>query len=154
MSGRPESQAPPEIFYNNDEAVKYAQNTRMIKIQRAMTERAVELLNLPPHSCLLLDVGCGSGLSGEVLSDMGHQWTGGESRRLRGLVFSYEWMCLPLLLCVLHSSAASRVAGRPNVFAADMPWVQRHPCPLTFATIYLTTKTRTFRLEHACAWRP
>ena len=77
MSGRPESQAPPEIFYDGEESRKYAQNSRMIKIQRAMTERAIELLNLPAHSCLVLDVGCGSGLSGEVLSDMGHQWTGG-----------------------------------------------------------------------------
>ncbi|VDP35075.1 unnamed protein product, partial [Soboliphyme baturini] len=42
-----------------------------------MTERAVELLAIEeeePH--YLLDIGCGSGLSGEVLSDMGHYWTG------------------------------------------------------------------------------
>lgn len=42
-----------------------------------MSERALELLALPPEKrCLLLDVGCGSGLSGEVLSEHGHQWIG------------------------------------------------------------------------------
>jgi 18S rRNA (guanine1575-N7)-methyltransferase len=74
---RPELVNPPDIFYDDDEAHKYAQNSRMIKIQRQMSERAVELLSLPKNkSCLLLDVGCGSGLSGEVLSDQGHYWIG------------------------------------------------------------------------------
>jgi SAM-dependent methyltransferase len=42
-----------------------------------MSERAVDLLNLPADkSCLLLDIGCGSGLSGEVISDRGHTWVG------------------------------------------------------------------------------
>jgi 18S rRNA (guanine1575-N7)-methyltransferase len=41
------------------------------EIQRKMSERAVELLALPPGEQLhLLDVGCGSGLSGEVNSAM------------------------------------------------------------------------------------
>ena len=26
--------------------------------------------------CFILDIGCGSGLSGEVISDNGHYWTG------------------------------------------------------------------------------
>ena len=42
-----------------------------------MTERALELLNLPAdRPSFLLDIGCGSGLSGEVLSDHGHTWVG------------------------------------------------------------------------------
>jgi 18S rRNA (guanine1575-N7)-methyltransferase len=42
-----------------------------------MSERAIELLALPPEqACLILDVGCGSGLSGEVLEEMGHYWVG------------------------------------------------------------------------------
>jgi 18S rRNA (guanine1575-N7)-methyltransferase len=42
-----------------------------------MTLRALELLNLPEDkTCYLLDVGCGSGLSGEILQDQGHIWVG------------------------------------------------------------------------------
>ncbi|EFX87764.1 hypothetical protein DAPPUDRAFT_221497 [Daphnia pulex] len=77
MSGRPEHQAPPEIFYGEDEARKYSRNTRMMEIQLTMSERAVELLCLPENQpCHLLDLGCGSGLSGETLTEQGHIWTG------------------------------------------------------------------------------
>lgn len=42
-----------------------------------MSLRALELLNLPSgQSCLLLDIGCGSGLSGEILEEEGHVWVG------------------------------------------------------------------------------
>lgn len=74
---RPEHTAPPEVFYNEDEAKKYTFNTRNMEIQNQLTERALELLTLDdatPH--LLLDIGCGSGLSGEVLSEHGHTWVG------------------------------------------------------------------------------
>ena len=74
---RPEHQAPPDVFYNEEEARKYTTNTRMIEIQRQMTERALELLKLPDdQSCFLLDIGCGSGLSGELLTEYGHFWVG------------------------------------------------------------------------------
>ncbi|CAH2259569.1 probable 18S rRNA (guanine-N(7))-methyltransferase [Pararge aegeria] len=77
MSKRPEHQAPPELFYNEDEARKYTQNSRIIDIQAQMTERCVELLVLPEDSpSLLLDIGCGSGLSGSVLEEYGHMWIG------------------------------------------------------------------------------
>lgn len=42
-----------------------------------MTYRALELLNLPPDEpAFLLDIGCGSGLSGEILDEEGYIWTG------------------------------------------------------------------------------
>ena len=42
-----------------------------------MTYRALELLNLPPgEPAFLLDIGCGSGLSGEILDEEGHIWAG------------------------------------------------------------------------------
>lgn len=42
-----------------------------------MTERCIELLLLPEDTpCLLLDIGCGSGLSGAVLEEYGHMWIG------------------------------------------------------------------------------
>lgn len=42
-----------------------------------MTYRALELLNLPEgQSAYILDIGCGSGLSGEILEEEGHIWVG------------------------------------------------------------------------------
>ncbi|XP_035891356.1 probable 18S rRNA (guanine-N(7))-methyltransferase [Anopheles stephensi] len=79
MSRRPEHIAPPEIFYNEDEAKKYTNNTRIIDIQVQMCERAIELLALDPDDDspqLILDIGCGSGLSGSVLEEQGHVWIG------------------------------------------------------------------------------
>ncbi|KAL1923477.1 uncharacterized protein VTP21DRAFT_8457 [Calcarisporiella thermophila] len=74
---RPEHQGPPEIVYNDDEAKKYTTNSRIQAIQAEMAYRALELLNLPPgQSSYLLDIGCGSGLSGEILEDEGHIWVG------------------------------------------------------------------------------
>ncbi|KAG2356119.1 S-adenosyl-L-methionine-dependent methyltransferase [Suillus spraguei] len=74
---RPEYQAPPEIYYGDAEAQKYTQNTRNQQIQADMTYRALELLNLPPDEpAFLLDIGCGSGLSGEILEEEGYIWAG------------------------------------------------------------------------------
>ncbi|KAH6918346.1 williams-Beuren syndrome critical region protein 22 [Coprinopsis sp. MPI-PUGE-AT-0042] len=66
---RPELIAPPEIYYGDTEA----KNTH----KTDMTYRALELLNLPPEQpAFLLDIGCGSGLSGEILDEEGYIWTG------------------------------------------------------------------------------
>ncbi|KAJ2487051.1 18S rRNA (guanine1575-N7)-methyltransferase [Coemansia sp. RSA 2050] len=74
---RPEHIAPPELFYGETEAKKYTGNSRIAAIQAEMTMRAVELLNLSDEgSYYLLDIGCGSGLSGEVLEEDGHIWVG------------------------------------------------------------------------------
>ena len=75
---RPELTAPPQLFYNDSEARKYTSSSRVIEIQDQLTERAVELLNFPMDDIprLLLDVGCGSGLSGDRLTELGHEWIG------------------------------------------------------------------------------
>lgn len=52
-------------------------SSRIQQIQADMTYRALELLNLPPDEpAFLLDIGCGSGLSGEILDEEGHVWVG------------------------------------------------------------------------------
>ncbi|TKW42123.1 hypothetical protein SEVIR_1G362800v4 [Setaria viridis] len=75
---RPEFQAPPDVFYNESEARKYTTSSRIIEIQSRISERALELLSLPNDGVpkLLLDIGCGSGLSGETLTEHGHHWIG------------------------------------------------------------------------------
>ena len=76
-SKRPENCGPPELFYNEKEAKKYTCNSRMIDIQVTLAERALELLGMSDDEPkFLLDIGCGSGLSGDVLSEAGHYWVG------------------------------------------------------------------------------
>ncbi|KAI4119103.1 MAG: hypothetical protein LQ345_000941 [Seirophora villosa] len=58
---------PPDLFYNDSESRKYTTSSRIQNVQAEMTHRALELLQLGSPS-LILDIGCGSGLSGEILS--------------------------------------------------------------------------------------
>lgn len=52
-------------------------STRNQAIQATMTHRALELLALPDDKpSFILDIGCGSGLSGEILEEEGHVWAG------------------------------------------------------------------------------
>jgi 18S rRNA (guanine1575-N7)-methyltransferase len=76
---RPELTGHASLFYNAKEARKYDSSSRMVSVQREITERAIELLRLESsEQCpqYVLDVGCGSGLSGQVLEDQGHIWVG------------------------------------------------------------------------------
>ncbi|KAK0262215.1 hypothetical protein B0A54_05162 [Friedmanniomyces endolithicus] len=78
---RPEDNLPPDLFYNDVESRKYTTSSRIRNIQADMTHRALELLDLREPS-FILDVGCGSGLSGEILSNVEpeeggpHTWVG------------------------------------------------------------------------------
>ena len=79
---RPELTGHAAHFYNEKEARKYDSSSRMMSVQKEITERAVELLRLSEFSeqnhrpALVLDIGCGSGLSGQVLEESGHIWVG------------------------------------------------------------------------------
>ena len=74
---RPEKEGPPDLFYNEKEAKKYANNSRIRLIQAQLADRAIEFLALPEgKQALLLDIGCGSGLSGECISNRGYHWIG------------------------------------------------------------------------------
>ncbi|KAI0146784.1 hypothetical protein LQW54_003663 [Pestalotiopsis sp. IQ-011] len=78
---RPEDTLAADVHYDDVEARKYTTSSRIQNIQASMTHRALELLDLPGPS-LILDVGCGSGLSGEILSSLEpdeggpHVWIG------------------------------------------------------------------------------
>lgn len=109
---RPEHQAPPEIFYNEQESRKYATSSRMIDIQTKMAERALQLLLLPGRPCLLLDVGCGSGISGEAISDAGHAWVGFDISRPMLRIASEREVEGDLIL----SDAGQGLRFRPGVF--------------------------------------
>ncbi|KAM3476799.1 hypothetical protein MY5147_003016 [Beauveria neobassiana] len=78
---RPEDTLAADVHYDDVEARKYTTSSRIQNIQASMTRRALELLDLQGPS-LILDVGCGSGLSGEILSAVApedggpHTWIG------------------------------------------------------------------------------
>ena len=77
FGSRPERTAAAERFYGKAEAAKYEQNARMATTQRHLAERALHLLELRPGvPALLLDVGCGTGYSGQPLEKAGHTWVG------------------------------------------------------------------------------
>jgi SAM-dependent methyltransferase len=82
--------------------------TSSILLATCNTQRALELLALPLDGAprLLLDIGCGSGLSGEALTNAGHAWLGldisaamldvaaeREVRRLRGCACACVCVC-------------------------------------------------------------
>ncbi|CAO4369968.1 unnamed protein product [Caenorhabditis nigoni] len=74
---KPEHTGPPELYYNETEAAKYASNSHITAIQHEMAERALELLALPEGKTgFLLDIGCGTGMSSEVILDAGHMFVG------------------------------------------------------------------------------
>ncbi|KAL8737343.1 MAG: hypothetical protein Q9181_001760 [Wetmoreana brouardii] len=78
---RPEDRLPPDLFYNDNESRKYTTSSRIRNVQSKLTKRALELLELDSPS-LIIDIGCGSGLSGEILSSISpadggpHIWVG------------------------------------------------------------------------------
>eukprot|EP00607_Mallomonas_marina_P007150 CAMPEP_0182416160 /NCGR_PEP_ID=MMETSP1167-20130531/318_1 /TAXON_ID=2988 /ORGANISM="Mallomonas Sp, Strain CCMP3275" /LENGTH=247 /DNA_ID=CAMNT_0024588659 /DNA_START=139 /DNA_END=883 /DNA_ORIENTATION=- len=77
MSSRPEGTKPPELYYDGEESRKYSSSSRIINIQADITARAIEMLSLPKdRPSYILDIGCGSGLSGQVLEEHGHFWAG------------------------------------------------------------------------------
>lgn len=64
------------IFHSKSPFILISSSSRIIEIQSVMAERCIQLLNLPNHPCLILDIGCGSGLSGEMLTEYEHMWVG------------------------------------------------------------------------------
>ena len=79
---RPEHLMPPESFYDAKEARKYTDCTRIIKVQSEMTQRCLDLIQVPDNDeqnfepWFILDLGCGSGLSGQIVEEQGHFWWG------------------------------------------------------------------------------
>lgn len=70
-------QSSSSTFLSKLAAFHVLPSSRIQHIQSDMTHRALELLNLSPDEPkLLLDIGCGSGLSGEILDEEGHYWVG------------------------------------------------------------------------------
>lgn len=75
MALLPEDFILPEVYYTEERARLYEQNSRIQKIQREMTQRALEILKITPPA-LFLDIGCGTGISMQVLKETGFEVIG------------------------------------------------------------------------------
>jgi 18S rRNA (guanine1575-N7)-methyltransferase len=64
----------PENYFSKEAADHYERSPRMRKVQRELTERAIELLELKKGR--VIDVGCGTGFSLAVLKERGFDAVG------------------------------------------------------------------------------
>jgi 18S rRNA (guanine1575-N7)-methyltransferase len=71
----PEDYILPELYYTEERAKQYDQNNRIQQVQREMTQRALELLRITSPA-LYLDIGCGTGISMQVLREAGFDGMG------------------------------------------------------------------------------
>lgn len=82
MSKRPEHVAPATEVYSSAGAAKYSTSSRMETIQTQLSERCMELLALQSDErALILDIGCGTGYSTEVVTRAGHMCVGTDLAR-------------------------------------------------------------------------
>ncbi|KAI5171499.1 18S rRNA (guanine1575-N7)-methyltransferase [Nematocida sp. LUAm3] len=68
--GRPESSGE-KVYYTGEVAEKYDRSSSLNNIQGKITERCLGILN-DPKDALVLDIGCGSGISTEKIIDNGN----------------------------------------------------------------------------------
>ncbi|KAG9206200.1 hypothetical protein B5807_01590 [Epicoccum nigrum] len=118
---RPEDILPPDLHYNDVESRKYTTSSRIQRIQADMTHRALDLIGLT-QSSMILDVGCGSCLSGEILSQTveegtpagPHVWVGFDiSASMLGVALEKE-----VEGDLLLADAGQGVPFRPGTFDA------------------------------------
>ncbi|KAM0687556.1 hypothetical protein COBT_001201 [Conglomerata obtusa] len=64
---------PPQLHYRSSKS--YALSSRLNKIQRQITQRCLKHLEVE-NNALILDLGCGTGISGREISRNGYMWIG------------------------------------------------------------------------------
>lgn len=72
--GRPESSGA-HIYYTGEIAEKYDKSTSLNNIQGRITERCLDIIK-NPKDAVILDIGCGSGISTEKILDSGNYVVG------------------------------------------------------------------------------
>ncbi|MFQ5406241.1 MAG: class I SAM-dependent methyltransferase [Candidatus Micrarchaeia archaeon] len=85
MKRRPENRFSALDFYESGEGVSHVETNAVRRIQRALTLRALQLVMFPIDQ-KILDAGCGSGYSLDVLNEVGYSAQGFDlSPKLVGL---------------------------------------------------------------------
>jgi len=62
-----------KVYYDKENIEKYANSKSLMRIQEKITIRTLELLDLPVHDSLILDLGCGAGFVGMYLTEVGYK---------------------------------------------------------------------------------
>lgn len=75
MGKIPELSGPAECYYDTENSIKYDSNSRIQEIQKEITRKCFDLLELQERG-LILDIGCGTGISGSVLTENNIDWIG------------------------------------------------------------------------------
>jgi len=71
---RPEELYKSALEYFKDETLSsYAKSKSIMRTQRKITLRALEILELKKNHCLILDAGCGPGFVAIYLNELGHK---------------------------------------------------------------------------------
>ena len=71
---RPEELYKSALDYFRDETLSnYAKSKSIMRTQRKITLRALEILELKKNHCLILDAGCGPGFVAIYLNELGHK---------------------------------------------------------------------------------
>ena len=60
-------------YFKNDTLSSYAKSKSIMRIQRKITLRALEIMELKENHCLILDAGCGPGFVAIYLNELGHK---------------------------------------------------------------------------------
>jgi len=71
---RPEELYENVLEYFKDETLSsYAKSKSIMRTQRKITLRALEIIQLKKNHCLILDAGCGPGFVADYLNELGHK---------------------------------------------------------------------------------
>jgi len=60
-------------YFNHETLSNYAKSKSIMRTQRKITLRALEILELRKNNCLILDAGCGPGFVAIYLNELGHK---------------------------------------------------------------------------------
>jgi len=60
-------------YFKNDTLSNYAKSKSIMRTQRKITLRALEIMELKENHCLILDAGCGPGFVAMYLNELGHK---------------------------------------------------------------------------------
>ena len=60
-------------YFNAETLTNYAESKSIMRTQKKITLRALELLELQKNHCLILDAGCGPGFAAFYLNQLGHK---------------------------------------------------------------------------------